>query len=67
MVLQNTSKKVDYDKETGKILTASSVLDIDEEKIRGEEALDGYYMLLTSEMETSDDEIIDMYRRFMEN
>lgn len=55
-------KKVDYDKETGKILTASSVLDIDEEKIRGEEALDGYYMLLTSEMETSDDEIIDMYR-----
>ena len=51
-----------YDKETGKILTASSVLDIDEEKIRGEEALDGYYMLLTSEMETSDDEIIDMYR-----
>ena len=38
------------------------MLDIDEEKIREEEALDGYYMLLTSEMETSDDEIIDMYR-----
>ena len=31
-------------------------------KIREEESLDGYYMLLTSEMETSDDEIIDMYR-----
>lgn len=55
-------KKIDYDKETGEILTASSILDIDEEKIREEEALDGYYMLLTSEMETSDDEIIDMYR-----
>lgn len=55
-------KKVEYDKETGEILTASSILDIDEEKIREEEALDGYYMLLTSEMETSDDEIIDMYR-----
>lgn len=55
-------KKVEYDKETGEILTASSVLDIDEEKIREEEALDGYYMLLTSEMETPDDEIIDMYR-----
>ena len=55
-------KKVDYDKETGEILTASSGLDIDEDKIREEESLDGYYMLLTSEMETSDDEIIDMYR-----
>ena len=55
-------KKIDYDKETGEILTASSVLDIDEDKIREEESLDGYYMLLTSEMETSDDETIDMYR-----
>lgn len=55
-------KKVEYDKETGEILTASSILDIDEEKIREEEALDGYYMLLTSEMETSDDAVIDMYR-----
>lgn len=55
-------KKVEYDKETGEILTASSILDIDEEKIREEEALDGYYMLLTSEMDTPDDKIIDMYR-----
>ena len=55
-------KKIDYDKEAGEILAASSILDIDEEKIREEEALDGYYMLLTSEMEASDDEIIDMYR-----
>ena len=38
------------------------MLDIDEDKIQEEEALDGYYMLLTSEMETSDDETIDMYR-----
>lgn len=55
-------KKVEYDKETGEILTASSILDIDEEKICEEEAFDGYYVLLTSEMETSDDEIINMYR-----
>ncbi len=55
-------KKVDYDKETGEILAASSVLEINEEAIREEEALDGYYVLLTSEMETSDDEIIDIYR-----
>lgn len=55
-------KKVGYDKETGEILMASSVLEIDEEKIRQDEALDGYYVLLTSEMEESDDKIIDMYR-----
>ena len=53
---------MDYDKETGEILASTSILDIDEDKIREEEALDGYYMLLTSEMETPDDEIIDMYR-----
>ena len=55
-------KKVEYDKETGEIITASSVLDINEDLIREEEALDGYYMLLTSEMDTPDDKIIDMYR-----
>ncbi|MEG1726225.1 MAG: IS1634 family transposase, partial [Anaerovoracaceae bacterium] len=55
-------KKVDYDKETGEILTASSLLEIDEEKLHKEEALDGYYVLLTSEMEESDDKIIDIYR-----
>lgn len=55
-------KKIEYDKDTGEILTASSVLDINEDLIREEEALDGYYVLLTSEMEESDDKIIDMYR-----
>ena len=55
-------KKIDYDKDTGEILTSSSILDIDEDLIREEEALDGYYMLLTSEMDTPDDKIIDMYR-----
>ena len=55
-------KKVEYDKETGEILTASSILDINEDLIREEEALDGYYILLTSEMDTPDDKIIDMYR-----
>ena len=55
-------KKVEYNKETGEILIASSILDINEDLIREEEALDGYYMLLTSEMDTPDDKIIDMYR-----
>lgn len=55
-------KKIDYDKESGEILTASSILEINEEKLRQEEALDGYYVLLTSEMDKKDDEIIEIYR-----
>jgi transposase len=55
-------KKIEFDKETGEILTASSILDINDDLIHEEEALDGYYMLLTSEMDTPDDKIIDMYR-----
>lgn len=55
-------KKVTYDKDSGEILTGESILDIDEAKIREEEALDGYYVLLTSELGESDDRIIDIYR-----
>lgn len=55
-------RKIEYGKDSGEILTASSVLEIDEAKLRAEEALDGYYVLLTSEMEESDDRIIDIYR-----
>lgn len=55
-------KKVNFDKETGEILTSSSVLEIDEDVIRQEELFDGYYVLLTSEMEEPDDKIIDIYR-----
>ena len=55
-------KKVDYDKDTGEILTASSLLELDEKRLKEEEALDGYYVLLTSEIDKSDDEIIDIYR-----
>ena len=55
-------KKVDFDKETGEILKASSILEIDEEKLREEKALDGYYVIVTSEMNESDDRIIEIYR-----
>ena len=55
-------KKVDYDKESGEILKASSILEIDEKKLMEEETLDGYYVIVTSEMEESDDRIIEIYR-----
>lgn len=55
-------KKIAFDKNTGEIMEASSILEIDMEKVKMEEALDGYYLIVTSEMEESDDRIIDMYR-----
>jgi len=55
-------KKIDFDKETGEILKASSNLEIDEKKLQEEEALDGYYAIITSEMNETDDRIIEMYR-----
>ena len=55
-------KKVEFDKDTGEILQASSILEIDEERLKQEEEMDGYYVLITSEMDESDDKIIDIYR-----
>lgn len=55
-------KKIDFDSETGEILKATSTLEIDEQKLREEEALDGYYVIVTSEMQEADDRIIEMYR-----
>ena len=55
-------KQLVFDKNTGEIIVAKSKLSIDEEKIAEEEKYDGYYAIVTSEMDKSDDEIIDIYR-----
>lgn len=55
-------KKVEFDKESGEILKGISDLSINEELIRQEEALDGYYVIVTSELDESDDTLIDIYR-----
>lgn len=55
-------KNLDIDKKTGEILSLGKTLYLDEEKIRQEEALDGYYVLITSEYKESSDSIIEMYR-----
>ena len=55
-------KNLKYHKDTGEILDAGTALSLDEQKIREEEALDGYYLIVTSEYKLSDDRIIDMYR-----
>lgn len=55
-------KNIDFDKETGEILSNSKALTLDLEKLKEEEALDGYYAIVTSEYEETDDRIIEMYR-----
>jgi transposase len=55
-------KNIDFDKKTGEILETSKALMLDLEKLKEEEALDGYYVIVTSEYKETDDRIIDMYR-----
>lgn len=55
-------KNIDFDKETGEVLKTGKVLEIDIEKLKAEEALDGYYVIVTSEYKEKDDRIIEMYR-----
>ena len=55
-------KHLVFDKITGEIIEAKSQLSLDEDKIAEEEKYDGYYAIVTSEMDKTDDEIIDIYR-----
>ena len=55
-------KHLVFDKNSGEIIEAKSQLSLDEDKIAEEEKLDGYYAIVTSEMEKTDSEIIDIYR-----
>ncbi len=55
-------KHLVFDKKTGEIIEAKSKLSLDEEKIKEEEKYDGYYAIVSSEMDKTDDEIIDIYR-----
>lgn len=55
-------KNIEFEKETGEILKTSKLLELDLDKLREEEALDGYYVIVTSEYEETSDRVIDMYR-----
>lgn len=55
-------KEENLDKETGEIKKKNPVLIFDEEKYKRDCMLDGYYMLVTSELGLSNDEIIEHYR-----
>ena len=55
-------KDISFDKNTGEIISSGKILNLDVDKIQAEEALDGYYAIVTSEYELPDDKIIDIYR-----
>lgn len=55
-----------FDKRTGKVLESERVSKFKSDKLAEEEKYDGYYAIVTSELEMSDDEIIDKYRGLWE-
>ena len=54
-------KDLAFDKTTGEIIHAESKAVLDWAKISEEEKLDGYYVIITSELNKSDDEILEIY------
>jgi len=56
-------KNLSFDKKTGELLIqAGQVPVFDEAKLAEEELYDGYYVIVSSEIKKSDDEIIELYR-----
>lgn len=56
-------KNLAFDSKTGEIMEGvKQALFLDEEKLKKEEELDGYYAIITSEYGESDERIIEIYR-----
>lgn len=53
---------LEFDKNTGEILDTGKKLFIDKERIKEEEQMDGYYAIVSSELDETDDRIIEIYR-----
>jgi len=57
---------IDYDDATGEVIAKGNALLLDEAKILEEEKFDGYYAIVTSEVDMPDGEIVDTYRGLWE-
>ena len=57
---------LEYDKQTGEILETGKSLTLNIKKIEDEEKFDGYYSIVTSELNMTGNEIIDTYRGLWE-
>jgi transposase len=54
-------KNLKVNKETGEIMNIEDILLLDDEKIAEDEKYDGYYAIVTSEMDDTDEHILEMY------
>ena len=59
-------KSITFDKSTGEIIEEGKMLSFDLEKLKEEEEYDGYYAIVTSELEMSAQDIVDTYRGLWE-
>jgi hypothetical protein len=59
-------KNLEFDEKTGEVLEGKQLPYFDFEKLAQEEKYDGYYAITTSELEMTDQEIIDTYRGLWE-
>lgn len=59
-------KHLEFDKETGEVLQSKQRPCFDAAKLAQDEMYDGYYAIVTSELQMSDGEIIDTYRGLWE-
>jgi len=55
-------KHIEFDEETGEIIKTKSKLEFDKEALAEEEKYDGYYVIVTSRHDASDDWIISTYK-----
>ncbi len=55
-------KNLVFDEKTGEIISSGTKPVFDEKKLREEEKFDGYYVVVTSELDKSDQEILDIYK-----
>jgi hypothetical protein len=53
---------IEFDKETGEVKDTGKMLFLDQEKIKQEEQLDGYYSIVTIELDEPDERIIEIYQ-----
>ena len=59
-------QNLEFDKKTGEVIKSKKRPCFDQEKLSQEELFDGYYAIVTSELDMSDQQIIDTYRGLWE-
>ena len=59
-------KNLEFDKQTGEIIEGRKLPYFDSDKLAEDEKYDGYYAIVTSELEMSEKQIIDTYRGLWE-